>query len=960
MNELPSRSSGGQSLDVFFMAHLNLLLVMLVFTALVGLLGWIKLRKKRALRDNPQASAQPPADKAPDWHAMTVEAVIQELNADREHGLDEQEVRNRLLRFGPNHLPEKKPRSAFLRFIGQFHNLLIYVLLATALITALLEHWTDTLVILGVVIINSIIGFVQEGKAEDALQAIKQMLSSHAVVQRNGKKIDISAADLVPGDVVFLQSGDKVPADLRLFSVKSLQVQEAVLTGESVPTEKQADPVVADAMIGDRSNMAYSGTLVTFGQAKGVVVGTGVRTEIGHISMMVSQVETLTTPLLQQMAVFARWITGAVILISALVFAFGILVRGGEAVDMFMMVVGLAVAAIPEGLPAILTVTLAIGVQSLASRKAIIRRLPAVETLGALGIICSDKTGTLTCNEMTVCSVIATDGPIDVSGTGYEPVGEFLREGKPMDVESESVLLNLLQTALCCNDATIEHRDGAWKTQGDPMEAALLVAGLKAELSAVEILKEWPRRDLIPFESEHKFMATLHHNHQGEAMIHIKGAPERLLAMCALQRGADGDRAIEPAYWQQAIEALARQGQRVLGFACKAARPHQTELDFHDLDEGLVFLGLFGLIDPPRPEAVAAIKECQTAGIRVKMITGDHEITACAIAGQLNLQNTAEAITGHMLDSMSDDELLRRVGQVDVFARVSPEHKLRLVTLLQAGGAIVAMTGDGVNDAPALRRADVGIAMGCKGTEAAKEASEMVITDDNFATIVHAVKQGRTVYDNLKKAIVFLLPVNGGESMSIILAILLGFTLPITPLQILWVNMVSSVALAMALAFDPAAPDVMLRPPRPAREPMLSGFLVWRVGLVSGLFAAGVFGIFEWSLLHDSTLEEARTYAVNTLVTMEVAYLLSVRYLRISALSFKRMFNSRAVGYAIGVVVALQLIFTYVPFMERFFDTRPVDLDHGLEIVGIGLCLFLLLEVEKWLRRKMFDGKRPA
>lgn len=933
---------------------LTLVLSFVFGLSAVILLLWMLSRVRRKRHAQTTAGAEPITD-TPDWHTMTAEAVLKALHVDAEQGLSDADVEQQLALHGPNHLPEKKPPSALLRFISQFHNLLIYVLLVTAAITALLDHWTDTLVILGVVLVNSVIGYVQEGKAEDALRAIRQMLSSHAIVLRNGKKTTLAAGDLVPGDIVMLQSGDKVPADMRLINVKNLQVQEAALTGESVPVEKKTNPVDVDAVLGDRINLTYSGTLVTAGQAKGVVIATGADTEIGHISRMVADVQTLTTPLLLQMAVFARWITAAVIVLSGLVFAFGMIVRGGSAIDMFMTVVGLAVAAIPEGLPAILTVTLAIGVQSLAHRNAIIRRLPAVETLGAVSIICSDKTGTLTRNEMTVRSVVTADRQLEVTGTGYEPVGEFLFDGKALSPDSDAVLLQSLQTAIYCNDASVEQKHESWKVHGDPMEAALLIAGLKADLHAGEALTAWPRVDIIPFESEHKFMATLHRNHQGDTMIYLKGAPERLLKLCSLERAADGDRPIQRDTWNTAIETLAKQGQRVLGVACKPAQTHQAELDFNDLDQGLVLLGLFGLIDPPRTEAIAAVKECMTAGIRVKMITGDHQVTACSIAAQLNLQNSREAITGQMIDTLSDEELLARVQDVDVFARVSPEHKLRLVSLLQTGGAIVAMTGDGVNDAPALRRADVGIAMGHKGTEAAKDASEMVITDDNFATIVHAIEQGRTVYANLKKAIVFLLPVNGGESMSIIVAILLGYTLPITPLQILWVNMVSSVALAMALAFDPAEPDLMTRPPRPAKEPILSGFLVWRIALVSGLFALGVFSIFYWSQQQGSSLEEARTYAVNTLVVMEIFYLLSVRYLRVSALSFKRMLNSMAVIYALGTVITLQLIFTYAPFMERFFDTRPIDFVHGLEILGIGLGLFLLLELEKSVRRKFFN-----
>lgn len=925
---------------------------LLILCLLSAMVIW-RIQKNRA--DSAKSSAVIANTQMPEknWHVLSADAALSVLDVDESQGLAGDEIVRRRALHGFNRLPEGKPRSALVRFFVQFHNLLIYVLLGTASITAILGHWTDTSVILAVVTLNALIGFIQEGKAENALRAIRQMLSSRAMVQRDGRRITVLAEELVPGDIVLLQPGDKVPADMRLLKAKNLQIQEAVLTGESVPVEKRTGSVAADAVLSDRLCMAYSGTLVTVGQASGLVVATGAKTEIGHISTLVSQVQTLTTPLLRQMAVFARWVTAAVLLLSTLIFTFGVLVRGFNAMEMFMIVVGMAVAAIPEGLPAILSVTLAIGVQSLAARKAIIRRLPAVETLGSVSVICTDKTGTLTRNEMTVRSLVTAEQLIEVTGTGYDPHGDFLQNGTEIALEQSPILMQALRAVLFCNDAALEQSDEEWRVHGDPMEAALLIAAMKAGLNTDEEGKNTPRTDLIPFDSEHRFMATLHHTHAGDALIFVKGAPERLLEMCTQQRSAAGDQAINSHYWQEQIDKLARNGQRVLAVACKPAHSHSQELVFDDLNDDLVLLGLFGLIDPPRTEAVEAIKECQAAGIRVKMITGDHAITACSIAAQLNLVNSAEAITGHDLEQMSEEELRRRVQDVDVYARVSPEHKLRLVSLLQTDGAIVAMTGDGVNDAPALRRADIGIAMGHKGTEAAKEASVMVITDDNFATIVHAVKEGRAVYENLKKAVVFLLPVNGGESISIIVAILLGYTLPITPLQILWVNMVSSIALAMTLAFEPGEPDSMTRPPRPANEPMLSGFLAWRILLVSVLFAAGIFGIFKWSLHHGSTLEEARTYAVNTLVTMEVFYLFSVRYLRVSSLKFKRLFNSPAVLIGVTGVILLQLMFTYAPFMEEFFDTRPVDFVHGLEIIAIGIGVFAILELEKLLRRKI-------
>ncbi|MCL7422098.1 MAG: cation-transporting P-type ATPase [Methylobacter sp.] len=884
------------------------------------------------------------------WHSLPTQQVIERLETAQD-GLSDHDAQMRLLKFGANRLPQPKTRGPLRRFLAQFHNLLIYVLIAAGVVTALLDHWIDTYVIAAVVVLNAVIGFVQEGKAEKALDAIRHMLAPRATVIRNGHRSGIPAEDLVPGDIVMIEPGDKVPADLRLITAKGLQIQEAVLTGESVAVEKSVNPVQEEADLGDRFSMAYSGTLVAAGHGKAVVVGTGADTEIGRISGMLSSIEELTTPLLKQMAVFSRWLTLAILLIAGGVFAFGLQVLGEDPSAMFMTVVGLAVAAIPEGLPAILTVTLAIGVQRMASRNAIIRRLPAVETLGAVSIICSDKTGTLTRNEMTLRSIVTSTERYETSGVGYDPSGEFLLGGDRVAPAQRPILARILQTGALCNDSALRRKNGLWVADGDPMESALLAAAIKGDIDPAEEHRHYPRTDVIPFDAQHRFMATLNHDHEGHGFISVKGAPERLIELCQLQRENDADVPVNPNYWTASIEEIASQGQRVLGIAYKPVEPNKTELNFSDLDDGLILLGLDGLIDPPREEAIQAVKACRAAGIRVKMITGDHAATACAIAAQLHLANDKDVMTGHELTQIDDTALIDVAARVDVFARTSPEHKLRLVTALQAGGSVVAMTGDGVNDAPALKRADVGIAMGRTGTEAAKEASEMVLADDNFASIAQAVREGRTVYDNLKKAILFLLPVNGGESLSIIATVLAGLTLPITPLQILWVNMVSSVALAMALAFEPAEPNVMRRPPRRRNEAMLSVFLVWRIVFVSVLFLIGIYGMFLWTQQHGSTLEEARTYAVNTLVMLEVFYLLNVRYLSGSSLSFRRLFSSRAVWIAILVVITLQAIFTYAPFMERFFDTRPVDFVHGLEIFGVSLALFLILELEKWIRR---------
>jgi len=899
------------------------------------------------------------------WHALGADEALRALETPPD-GLDEAGVRARLARFGPNRLPEPKRRGLLARIGAQFNSVLIYILLAAAAISGAMGHGLDAAVILVVVIVQATLGLVQEGKAERALEAIRGMLAPVSSVLRDGTRRAIPSGDLVPGDLVILEPGDKVPADLRIVRAKGLRLQEAALTGESVPVDKGTEPVDADAMLADRTSIAYAGTIVAAGQGMGAVVATGGRTELGRISRLVEDGQTLVTPLLRKMNVFARWLTAAILVVAVLVFAFGVGVRGLSASELFMTVVALVVAAIPEALPIILTVTLAIGVQRMARRHAIVRRLPAVETLGSVSIVCTDKTGTLTRNEMTVRSIATAAGLVAVEGVGYAPHGGFSRDGHALLPEGLPVLTEMARGAILCNDAALRERDGQWMVRGDPMEGALLVFGVKAGLDIEAERKSSPRTDEIPFDAEHRFMATLHHDHAGTGSLYVKGAPERVLEMCTHQRGPQGDEPLLPAGWHARIEAMASQGQRVLAVAVRPTDVDHRDLQFRDVDGGMTLLGLYGLIDPPREEAVAAVAECLAAGIRVKMITGDHGATARAIAGQLGLRNTRDVLTGRDLDALDPAELAARAADVDVFARTSPEHKLRLVEALQSRGRIVAMTGDGVNDVPALRRADIGVAMGRHGTEAAKEAAEMVLADDNFASIDAAVREGRTVYDNLKKSIVFLLPINGGESAALIAAILAGVTLPITPLQILWVNMVSSSLLALSIAFEPSEPDVMRRPPRPASEPLLSGFLLWRIAFVSTLFMIGVFGIFLWTRAQGATLEEARTYAANTLVVMEVFYLFSVRRLQLPSFTLEGVRGTPAVLGALAAVIALQLVFTYAPFMEHFFDTRPVDLAHGVWIIGIGIATFAVLEIEKsvvrWAarRRARSDGSEAA
>jgi magnesium-transporting ATPase (P-type) len=892
-----------------------------------------------------------------DWHAQTAEEVLQGQRTGHE-GLTLEEAHRRLAEHGPNRLAEVRPVHPLWRLARQFHNLLIYVLLAAAFVTGLMAHWVDTGVILAVVLLNAGIGFVQEGKAERALQAIRHMLSPHAMVVRDGHAHDVDAAELVPGDVVLLASGDRLPADVRLLQARNLRIDEAMLTGESVPVDKQADPVEAAAPIGDRISMGYAGTLVTQGQARAVVVATGSRTEIGRIGHMLEAVESTTTPLLRKMATFGRWLTLAILGAASLLFVFGMVVRGGSADAMFMAAVGLAVAAIPEGLPAVMTITLALGVQRMAARHAVIRRLPAVETLGSVTVICSDKTGTLTRNEMTVQQVVLRDAVLAVDGAGYAPQGTWSVQGQGGDAGDLSahwpLVHRLTQAAALCNDASLREAQGQWQLAGDPTEGALLTLAMKAGLDLPSLRQQHPRLDAVPFESEHRYMATLHPDDAGGRFAVVKGAPERVLAMCDHEAGSHGpDRELDAAWWQARIDEQAREGRRVLALAWRALPATHGRLETSDVDRGLTLLGLVGIIDPPREEAIAAVAQCLQAGIRVKMITGDHGVTASAIAGQLGLGEGLVAMTGPEIEALDDDALREAVRRTEVFARASPEHKLRLVRALQANGEIVAMTGDGVNDAPALKQADVGVAMGRKGTEAAKQAGAMVLADDNFASIAHAVEEGRTVYDNLRKTVTFLLPINGGESLSLLVAVLLGVALPILPAQILWVNMVSSIALAMVLAFEPREADVMRRLPRTPDEPLLSRFVIWRIALVSTLFLTGIFGMYEGSLAQGHSVETARTVAVNTLVVMEVFYLFSVRYLKAPSFTWQGVQGTPRVLMAVGGVVLLQMAFTYAPWMQTLFQTEGLSVTQGLQVIGVGVAVLVLLELEKLVVRRL-------
>jgi magnesium-transporting ATPase (P-type) len=886
------------------------------------------------------------------WHTTAPDAALTTLNSDEQRGLTAAEATARLEQFGHNALPEAARRSPWRRFALQFHNPLIYVLLAAGVVTVALKDYIDAWVIFGVVVINALIGFIQEGKAEKALEAVRSMLARRATVVRDGQRHEIDAALLVPGDIVLLESGDRIPADLRLITVKNLRVIEAALTGESVPVEKSSTAVAADATIGDRTCMAYSSTLVGYGQAHGLVVATGQATEIGRIGKLVGEVQSLATPLTRRLDQFSRQITLFILAAALLTFLYGHFVAGMNSLEIFLAVVGLTVAAIPEGLPAVVTIVLAIGTRTMARNRAIVRRLSAVETLGSVTVICSDKTGTLTRNEMTVVRLMLPGQELAVSGVGYAPDGAFARNGQPIDPTQEAALQPLVRCALLCNDAHLKHdASSGWQLLGDPTEGALLTLAHKARLDTAGIQQRFPRVDAIPFESQHSYMATLHHDHEGNALVLLKGAPERVLDLCV----SDGaGQPLNHGEWEARMAAAAGAGERLLALAECDMPGTTTALNHADLTPRFRLLGLIGMIDPPRKEAIAAVAECQRAGMRVKMITGDHAVTAAAIGRQLGLA-AANPLTGDVIETLDDLQLRERARATDVIARASPEHKLRLMAALQADGQLVAMTGDGVNDAPALKAADIGVAMGQKGTDAAREAADLVLTDDNFATITRAVREGRVVFDNIKKSLLFILPTSAAQAGVILLAVFAGLALPITAGQILWVNMVTAVTLALALAFEPAESNIMARPPRPPKEPLITKIVALRILFASLLMIAATFAVFEWELMRGSSIEVARTAAVNMLVIGEVVYLFNVRHF--TATAFQRdLFSGNPVAVWVSLLlIGLQLLFTYTPPLQQLFASTPLDWLSWAMILGLGLAKFLVIEIEKtiWRARKV-------
>lgn len=885
------------------------------------------------------------------WYHFDAPDVESRLETSINDGLPLLEIGRRRERFGPNALTQAEGETKLQIFLRQFQQPLVYILLAATALTIVLREWADAAVIFAVVLVNSIIGYVQEAKALQAINALSKVLSSEATVIRGGQTMQVAASELVPGDCVRLQSGDRVPADLRLLQLRDLQIDESALTGESVPVEKSLDTLPENTPLAERTNIAFSSTLVTYGTGTGIVVATGDQTEIGNINKLIASADVLETPLVRRINELSHILLKVILVLAALV-AVAILLRGEPPVAVLLAAVALAVGAIPEGLPAVVTATLALGVSRLASRRAIVRKLPAVETLGSTTVICSDKTGTLTQNQMTVRSLSTGSKRFQVEGSGYDPTGDITSSDESdVNAKEDEHLGELLRAGLLCNDTNLVALDsGDWKVEGDPTEAALLVSGAKLGLDRKQTEAAYPRLDTIPFESQYQYMATLHRASESENVAYVKGSVEQLLPRC--QGQVDGG-SFDAAGIESQVAEMASQGLRVLAFAKKVVPTTQSNLEHEDLASGLTLLGLQGMIDPPRPEAIKAVAACQNAGVKVKMITGDHVGTAAAIAAQLGLQGKSDdsgdrlqGITGVQLEKMSDRELLETVEDIAVYARVSPSQKLRLVEALQSRGNVVAMTGDGVNDAPALRQANIGVAMGITGTEVTKEAADMILTDDNFASIEAAVEEGRGIYDNLTKFIAWTLPTNLGEAGIILVAAFLGFELPITPLQILWINMSTAVLLGATLAFEPKEPGLMNRSPRDVDEPILSMSLMIRTLWVGALLVVSTYAVFAFKKSLGVELESARTAAVNVIVLGQAAYLLTCRSLRVSFFKLG-LFSNPLLWLGVLAMIGLQLVFTYVPVINQIFETQPTTWRPWALAVGTGAILFFLAELDK-------------
>ncbi len=894
----------------------------------------------------------------PAWHSVETHAALAELGSSEDFGLASIEAQRRLAKHGPNVLHQIRGPSLAALLWRQLNSPIVYLLLGSAVAAVVLGKLLDGAVVIGAVVINAAIGFVQELRAGKAMAALSRMVPQDAQVIRDGRTQSIPSSELVPGDVVFLASGDRVPADLRLLSSRYLQIEEAALTGESVPSLKDASPVGGDAAIGDQFSMAFGGTLVTSGTSRALVVATGEATELGRISHLLREAVEVQTPLTRALSSVGKWLTLAVLGVSCALLGVSLL-RGYPFADAVLVAITLAVATIPEGLPAIITVALAIGVQRLAARNAIIRKLASVETLGSTTVICSDKTGTLTRNEMTVRALYTPDGTYLLSGVGYSPSGVLettagTPAGNAADVRA------LVEAGALCNDAAI-HADGdRWKLTGDPTEGALVVAAMKSGVDVDRLRYDRRRLDVIPFESEHKFMATLHPATDDGNLVFIKGAHEVVLNRCNLD-------SIEHERATAHVATMSAQGMRVLAIGQKRVSTTTQSLQPTDVENGFQLLGLEGMIDPPRAEAITAVARCRAAGIEVKMITGDHLGTAEAIGTQLGLLRPGDkGITGAQLASLDAAALHAVAATTNVFARVAPEHKLRLVKALQGAGHIVAMTGDGVNDAPALKQANVGIAMGITGTAVSKEAADVILADDNFASIASAVEEGRRIYDNLIKSLAFVLPTNLGLGLILILAVALFPVLsiggalvplmPALPAQLLWINLVTAVALSLPLAFEVSEPNSMTRPPRDPSAHILGRFVIIRTVVVASLMAAGAIGLFLWEYWtevpqhgHAVALREAQTIAVTTVVLFQIFYLFKCRSLNATAFQVG-LFSNRSVFVGVGILLVLQAAFIYVPFMQSVFGTAPLQLGALARAALVAAIVLPVISAEKAIR----------
>ncbi|MCS7235406.1 MAG: cation-translocating P-type ATPase [Armatimonadota bacterium] len=885
------------------------------------------------------------------WHTMTAEAVLTELRSTL-RGLSSHEAARRLHEYGPNELQSAHRVSPWPVLLGQFKNVLILILLAATALSAALGHVVESVAITIIVLFAVLLGFVQEYRAEKALEALRRMAAPVAHVLRDGREVRVPARDLVPGDVVVLRIGDRVPADLRLLEAANLQVDEAPLTGESVPVAKSPAPLAdADVPLGDRANMAYAGTTVTFGRGRGVVVATGMATEFGKIARMLETVQAGRTPLQENLDRVGHTLARAAFVVVALVVALGLL-RGQPLLQMFVFGIALAVAVVPEALPAVVTISLAIGVQRMVRRNALVRRLPAVETLGSVSVICSDKTGTLTKNEMTVRKVYVADELWEVSGEGYEPSGQFFLDGRPAQ-PSEALRL-LLRAASLASDAEVTATDGRWTVQGDPTEAALVVAAAKAGLDKRELEASFPRVHEVPFTSERKRMTTLHRSPEG-LVAYSKGAPEVLVDSCRAVLTAQGVVPLDPQrrhHILQVARSFAEDALRVLAVAWKPGADVQT------LESDMVLLGVVGMMDAPRPEAKAAVRVCQEAGVKVVMITGDHPLTAQVIGRELGILKGGRLITGTELDRVSDDQLAHQVEDLDIYARVSPAHKLRVVTALQQRGHVVAMTGDGVNDAPALKKADIGVAMGITGTEVSKEAADMVLLDDNFASIVAAVEEGRGIFSNIKKYLMYLLSSNVGEILLMAAAGLWGLPLPLTAVQILYVNLATDGLPALALSVDPPEPDLMRRPPRNPRASIFTPPVVALI-LVGGVWSALVnLTVFSWALSSGRSLSEAMTMTFVSLVLIQFFKAYNFRSDRHSVL--QRPFANRWLNLAVLWEVALLAAIVYVPVFQKPFGTFPLTTEDWQIVLLAAFTVVPVLEAAKWVLRRTRLAGTPS